>query len=232
MNAEGIFQAPRPPQELRLRQSEAPGYERIADTEPAAADEEAALIGAAKRGDSEAFGVIVRRYMPRAIAFARQMTGNSDDAQDLAQDAFIRAYRGLGSFKGDSRFYTWFVKVLSNVCLDHLRKAALIKKVFFFMAPREDEGDEQDLIEESPDSNPASMPDSGLAQKELRAALKKALAALPDRQRAVFLLKHEEGLKLNQIAEALGISEGAVKSHLFRAVEALKKSMKGYGSHG
>lgn len=194
--------------------------------------DEQVLLQAARNGDTEAFGVIVKKYMPKALAFARQMTGNADDAEDLAQEAFIRAYKALGSFKGDSTFYTWFVRVLSNICLDHLRKATFYKKVFFFAVKRDEEEEEPDLVERAEDMSPGSRPDEGLMRKELKAALSKALLKLPARQRAVFLLKHNEDMKLSEIAAVLGISEGAVKSHLVRAVTALRKSMKGYGSHG
>ena len=99
------------------------------------------LVEASRRGDPDAFGALVKKYMPRALAFARQMTGNPDDAQDLAQDAFIKAYNALDSFKGGSSFYTWFIRILSNVCLDFLRKKTFMKKIFFFAAQDdEDEG--------------------------------------------------------------------------------------------
>ncbi len=185
------------------------------------------LVEASRNGDPEAFGALVKMYMPRAIAFARQMTGDADDAQDLAQDAFIKAYKALDSFKGGSSFYTWFIRILSNVCLDFLRKRTFIKKIFFFAAPEEEE-DGHDAVDLAPDNSRSINPDMPLEQKELRAALKKALLSLPPRQRAVFLMKHEEDLKLSEIAVALKISEGAVKAHLFRAVETLKKGMKGY----
>ena len=196
--------------------------------------DERELVQSSKGGDQEAFGVLVRRYMPRALAFARQMTRNSEDAQDLVQEAFVKAYRMLGGFKGESSFYTWFMKVLSNLCLDHLRKEAVIRRVFFFQTPREDDEDGWDLMEQIPDPKRAGMPDAGMEQKELRAALNKALRALPGRQRAVFLLKHDEGMKLSEVAAVLGISEGAVKAHMVRAVAALRKGMKDYGSkrHG
>lgn len=194
--------------------------------------DEQELIAAAQKGDAEAFGVLVTKYMPRALAFARRMTGNTEDAEDLAQEAFVKAYRNLGSFKGQSGFYTWFFQVLSNLCMDHLRRAALLKKVFFFAAPDVDREEASDPLMQAPDTDLLSRPDGGLEQKELKAALQKALKRLPDRQRAVFLMKHNEDMKLREIAVVLGISEGAVKSHLVRAVTALKKSMKGYGHYG
>jgi RNA polymerase sigma-70 factor (ECF subfamily) len=191
--------------------------------------DEQELIASAKNGDAEAFGIIVERYMPKALSFARHMTGNAEDAQDLAQEAFIRAYNNIATFKGESGFYSWFIRVLYNLCIDHLRRAAFVKKVFFFARPGEQ--DEEDPMIKAPDMHPGSIPDMGLEQKELRAALTAAISRLPKQQRAVFLMKHHEGMKLSEIAVALHISEGAVKSHLVRAVTALKKSMKGYGGH-
>ncbi len=193
--------------------------------------DEQELINSAKNGDAEAFGVMVERYMPRALAFARQMTGSAEDAQDMVQEAFIRAYRGIGSFKGESGFYGWFIRVLYNLCIDHLRRAALIKKVFIFSSSR-DEEDEEDPMGQVPDPHPESMPDGGLERKELRAALTGAIRRLPGRQREVFLMKHSAGMKLSEIASALGISEGAVKAHLVRAVTALRRGMKDYWGRG
>ncbi len=204
------------------------GLRRVRETGQAGmAPNEQELVEASRNGDPEAFGALVNMYMPRALAFARQMTGNADDAQDLAQDAFIKAYKALNSFKGGSSFYTWFIRILSNVCLDFLRKRTFIKKIFFFAAPDEEE-DGHDAVDQAPDCSRSINPDMPLEQKELRAALRKALLSLPPRQRVVFLMKHEEDLKLTEIAAALRISEGAVKAHLFRAVETLKKGMKGY----
>lgn len=193
--------------------------------------DEKALVEAAKYGDAEAFGVLVKRYMPKALSYARQMTGGGEESEDLVQEAFLKAYRGLGGFKGESSFYTWFFRVLSNICLDHLRKGAFLKKVFFIPAVS-DEDDEPGQLERAPDPNTAwSRPDERFNQKELRAALSRALKILPERQRAVFLLKNSEGMKIAEVAAVLDISEGAVKSHLVRAITSLRKHMKGYGSH-
>jgi len=194
--------------------------------------DEKALIEAAKYGDAEAFGVLVKRYMPKALSFVRQMTGSAEDAEDLVQEAFLKAYRGLSGFKGESSFYTWFFRVLSNICLDHLRKGVFLKKVFFIPSVSDEDDEESGQLEQAPDPNTSwSRPDERLNQKELRAALSRALKILPERQRAVFLLKNNEGMKITEIAAVLGISEGAVKSHLVRAITSLRKHMKGYGRH-
>ncbi len=197
------------------------------------AKDEPVLIEAAKRGDAEAFGVLVERYMPRALAFARQMTGNRADAEDLVQDAFVKAYGKLGSFRGGSEFYTWFYRLLANRCLDHLRRRSLFMKVFRLgRAGRDDEDDDQNSMEAFPDRRPASSPLKGYEDMEAGAAINKALSGLTDRQRAVFLLRHNEDMNTTEVAAVLGISEGAVKSHLARAVAVLRKKLKAYGEHG
>jgi len=191
-----------------------------------AADENA-LVNAARAGDSEAFGVLVRRYMPRALAFARQMTGNASDAEDIVQDAFVKAFRSMGSFRGESGFYTWFYRLLANACTDHLRKGTLIKRLFFWRAGAPDEG-EVDPVVAAPDTKLGSLPSAGLEREEMRGAIRRALVKLPERQRAVFLLRHNEEMSTAEVAAALGISEGAVKSHLSRAVTALRVSLREY----
>lgn len=196
------------------------------------AKDEPVLIEAARKGDSEAFGVLVERYMPRALGFARQMTGNAADAEDLVQDAFVTAYRKLGQFKGDSTFYTWFYRLLANRCLDHMRRRSLFMKVFRLGRARPDGEDEDDIMAVVPDKSPGASPLKGYEDMEAKAAINRALSKLPDRQRAVFLLRHNEDMKTSEVASVLGISEGAVKSHLARAVAGLRKSLKAYGDHG
>ena len=193
--------------------------------------DERLLIEAAQHGDTVAFGVLVERYMPRALAFARQMTGNREDAEDLVQDAFVKAYRKIGSFRGGSEFYTWFYRLLANGCLDHLRRRSLMTRIFRFKAADPESGDESDGMDQAPDTRPDSTPLAGYEAREARAAITKALSRLPDRQRAVFLLRHNEDMKTSEVAAVLGISEGAVKSHLARAVAGLRKSLKAYDIH-
>jgi len=190
--------------------------------------DEAALIAASREGDAEAFGILVERYMPRALAFATRMTGNPEDAEDIVQDSFVKAYNKLGSFRGDSGFFTWFYRLLSNACLDHMRRGSLVKRIFYFGRPVQD-GEDYDPVDQAADPDPGSSPDSGVYRGEAAKDINEALMKLSPRQRAVFLLRHDEGLKTAEVAEALGISEGAVKSHLVRAIAALRKELKAYG---
>jgi len=193
--------------------------------------DERELIESARDGDQEAFGVIVERYMPRALAYARQMTGSHADAEDIVQDAFVKAYTKLGTFQGESGFYTWFYRLLTNSCLDHLRKRSLVMRVFRFRSGSGEQQDDDDGIEREPDKGSGSSPLAGLENKEAGEAIKKALGRLPERQRAVFLLRHNEDMKTSEVAAVLGITEGAVKSHLARAVASLKKSLRAYGKY-
>lgn len=187
-------------------------------------NEELAVREALANGDLSAFDHAVRLYTPAAISYAWHMTGNREDAEDAVQEAFIRAYKGFSSFRGESSFKTWFYKVLSNVCLYQARRAIIARKIFFW---RDGSGEcEIDPVESAPDCRLGSMPDSEVIQKELRNELDRAILGLPGRQRAVFLLKHNEGLKGTEIAEVLGITEGAVKAHISRAVETLRKKLK------
>lgn len=195
---------------------------------PYNAGDEAALVDSARNGDADAFGVLVARYMPRALAFARQMTGSVQDAEDIVQDSFVKAYRSIGSFRGESGFYTWFYRLLANACMDHLRRGSIARKLFFWK--REDDGDDRPgPLETAPDTHPGSSPYRGLEQKQMRAAINGALGRLPERQRAVFLLRHNEGMSTADVAAVLGISEGAVKSHLSRAITALRSGLREYG---
>jgi RNA polymerase sigma-70 factor (ECF subfamily) len=193
--------------------------------------DERALIEAAKGGDPEAFGVMVEHYMPKALGFATKMMGNAEDAKDVTQEAFVKAYRSLGSYRREAGFATWFFRVLSNACTDHLRKASLMRRVFFFSKRGEEEGGAEPL-EEAADPHPGAGPEEDMKRRELGLALTRALMSLTARQRAVFLLKHYDGMKFSDIAAIIGISEGAVKSHMARAVTALRTRMKDQPEHG
>jgi len=190
--------------------------------------DETALVEASKGGDPDAFGVLVEKYMPRALAFATRMTGNREDAEDVVQDAFVKAYSKLDGFRGESGFYTWFYRLLSNACMDHMRRGSLVKRIFYFGRTNSD-GEDYDPVSVAPDTDRNVSPDTGLERGQDAAAINAALMKLSPRQRAVFLLRHDEGLKTAEVAETLGISEGAVKSHLVRAIAALRKELSGYG---
>lgn len=185
--------------------------------------DETTLVEAARGGDVSSFSALVRLYADRAVRVATSLTGSREDGQDLAQEAFVRAYQNLASFRGKSRFYTWFYRILTNLCHDHLRR----KKMRGFAAFWTGSESGREAIAETV---PSRDPDASrmLLDAELEQKLRTALAGLPFRQRSVFALRYLDGLSLAEIAESLGLSEGAVKAHLWQAMQKMKKNLGTY----
>jgi len=191
-------------------------------------DEE--LITRLKEGDLAAFDLLVERYQEQAYGIAYQMVGHREDAKDLSQQAFLRIYEGVGAFRGASRFYTWFYRILTNLCLDHLRRRSFLNRFFRFLPANHPEAEdfEQGFYEGAEEKPDWGNPERSLADKEFRLALKEALAALSPQQRAVFLFRNNHDLSMQEIAEILGTSEGTVKTHLFRAIRALREKLSDF----
>ncbi len=171
----------------------------------AAADE--ALIAAARRGDRGAFGILVERYRDRLHRAAMGLTRGSADAEDLAQEAFIRAFGGLGRFRGDCAFYTWLFGVLLNVYRRWMRRRARVQ---------------QRVVHAETDSaDPAPLPDRrAAASDELERALS-VIDHLPPKLREVLVLRHLEEMSYVEMARAVGCRVGTVRSRLHRARELL-----------
>lgn len=172
------------------------------------------LISQSLGGSLKAFSAIVEFYQERAVRLAYSFVGNWEDARDLAQEAFIKAYENLGSFKAESRFYTWLYRILANGCKDFLRK----KKVRGFLS----------LWEELPET-PTSSPDpkASLRDKELGEKIHSAIQRLPFGQRTAFSLRYVDGLALEDIAESMELTVGAVKAHLWQAGQKVRKELGG-----
>ncbi len=168
-------------------------------------------------------------HQERAVARAFALTGNWEDARDLAQEAFIRAYENLDGFKAESRFYTWYYRILSNVCKDHLRKKKVRAAISFFTG-RGDEGEgtaEENIVDRSKNAKEA------LLDRELGQNLYKAVSSLPFRQKNAFVLRYMEDMSLEEIGETMQISTGAVKAHLWQAVKKMKDFLGSYaGTEG
>ena len=141
---------------------------------------------------------------------ALKMTGSREDAEDIAQEAFIRVYRSLGSFKGDSRFSTWLYRIVSNLCADFGRRTKRMNEILINSI-----GDDDERTFEIPDSR--FGPESELENDELRRELNEAIESLGEAHREIFLLREISGLSYTDISEATGLEEGTVKSRLFRA---------------
>jgi len=164
------------------------------------------LVSRAQEGDRPAFEELVNRHQEKAYNLALQMSyGQVQEAQDLTQEAFVRAFRNLKHFRGDSAFYTWFFRIVVNTCLDGRRRRRRWDRVFSFWRPQEeDEG--RDELETFPDPSADSSPLEMLSGKQLSREIRKAVAALPERQRLAFRLKVLQGMSLKEIAQVMALA--------------------------
>lgn len=179
------------------------------------ASQEAEIVRRVLEGDADAFGAIVDEYQKNVYNLALRMTGNPEDAQDMSQEAFIKAFNSLASFRGDSKLPVWLYRIVSNVCLDFLRSRKRRQTVSLNM----DDGEGGSSELEIPDLS--AMPEEELNRRLTREAVRKGLLSLPEDQREILLLREIEGLSYDEIAQALGLEAGTVKSRIFRARKRL-----------
>jgi RNA polymerase sigma-70 factor (ECF subfamily) len=181
------------------------------------------LVRQAQRGDRAAFEELVRHYDQQVLRLALHMTGSEAEAQDVYQDAFLKAYRNIGKFRFECSFYTWIYRIVTNLCLDHLRKRQVRKED----APVavDSQGESYDLLEQVPDGRAASNPEHDLITRELGKKIGAALAQLSPRERMVFELRHYHGLKLRTVGEILQTTEDTAKNTLFRATQKLRGAL-------
>jgi RNA polymerase sigma-70 factor, ECF subfamily len=193
----------------------APGT--IADVE--AADE--ALCARVAGGDEEAFDMLVGRYHGRAYRLAWSILRDAEDARDVSQEAFVALYRSAGRFRGDSRFSTWFYRILVNQCLDHRRRGGWWRR----LVDRDTAHDDEPTVSER-QAAPASDPAGNIDKERTMTRLWSAVDGLPARQRAALLLHVQEEMPVAGIAAVLDCSEPTVRVHLHRAVRALRKALQ------
>ena len=178
------------------------------------------LIRQAQEGDTCAFEQLVRQYDRAVLRLAIHLTGSLEDGQDIYQEAFLRAYTNLKNFRFECSFYTWIYRIVTNLCLDHLRKRhSRMKDLTTTISP---DGEEEKLVEKMPDCSASASPEKSLAGRELRDRICRALATLTPRERTVFELKHYHGLRLRTVAGMLNTTEGTIKNTLFRATHKLR----------
>jgi RNA polymerase sigma-70 factor (ECF subfamily) len=182
-------------------------------------DDEAQLVSAAKAGDVAAFEELVNRYERKIFRLGMNITQNREDAEDVMQDAFLKSYQNLDRFQGDSRFYTWLVRIAVNEALMKLRKRR--PNQFSIDEPLTD--DEDSVFRELEDWGPS--PEQRFAQTELNEILTHAIGELDPIFRVVFLLRDVEGISTEETAQILGISVAAVKSRLLRARLKLRQKL-------
>ncbi len=173
------------------------------------------LVALAQKGDSNAFEDLVERYKQKAYRVAFDFTRDREEAKDLSQEAFLRAYTHLKGFNQRAGFYTWFYRILVNLCLDYRRRQARASwKSYDETTDRADERNDQ-----------TSSPDRAAMADETSRRVEAALSALPPKQRTAFLLRNHQGLSIHEIAKIMQTAEGTAKVHLHRAVMALRKSL-------
>jgi RNA polymerase sigma-70 factor, ECF subfamily len=181
------------------------------------------LVREAQRGNRAAFEELVRQYDQAVLRLAIHLTGSEHEAQDIYQDAFLKAYKNVGNFRFECSFYTWIYRIVTNLCLDHLRKKQVRKEE----APvaTDPDGEAYDVLEQVADGRAGANPERDLMRRELAGRISRALEKLTPRERMVFELKHYHGLKLRTVGEVLHTTEETAKNTLFRANQKLRSAL-------
>ena len=188
--------------------------------------DDSALVREAQAGNRAAFEELVHRYDRDVLRLALNLMKRTEDARDVYQEAFLKVYRNLHRFRFECSFYTWLYRIVTNVCLDHLRRR---------QARPEDQAPEPhatqqeeagtDFFERQREQRPTLDPERHLLGQEIKRRLASAMERLSPRERIVFEMKHYQGLKLRAIGDALGTSEETVKNSLFRATRKLRNEL-------
>ncbi len=179
-------------------------------------DEE--LVALCQKGEGHYFEILIRRYMEKAFRIALDFTHNADEAKDLSQDAFLRAFSRIKQFDGRSSFYTWFYRLVVNICLDYTRRKG---RVIWERLEREADGGSEPIEL----TDVSSMPDQEAMAGEAIRRVDRTLDAMPKNQRTAFLLRNHQGLSITDIAKVMKTTEGTVRVYLHRAVAALRQSL-------
>jgi len=181
---------------------------------------DAELVQRAAAGDRGAFHLLVERHRGLVYRVAYRFCGNHHDAEDIAQDVFLKLYTALGGFRQEAQFTSWLYRVVMHACIDHRRSHASARR---FEQPEEDR---PDPLAPQPD------PEHRAYGAEIGLRLQAALDGLPPKQRLVFTMRHFDELKLGEIADALGLADGTVKRQLHTAIRRLRVALRGAGVEG
>lgn len=185
--------------------------------------DEAGLIRAAQKGDQDAFETLVRAYDQSVLRVAMNLLRSPEEARDVYQEAFLKVYKNLHSFRFDCSFHTWLYRIVTNICLDHLRRRKVRKEESTVI---ETSDGPVDRISTMPEESPEGDPERQMWNRQLGDRIGKALSELTPRERTVFELRHYEGLRLRAIGEMLGTTEEAAKNCLFRATQKMRSSLE------
>ncbi|PYJ62655.1 MAG: RNA polymerase subunit sigma-24 [Verrucomicrobia bacterium] len=181
-------------------------------------ESDAALVTRAREGDQDAFRLLVERHSVRLFQLAFRMTGNEQDAEDLVQETFLRAYKQLNRFQSRAGLGTWLYRIAANCSLDLLR--------------RQKRRGEQETVEfDSEEAFPAILsdapaPDQQVYHGEVRQKVESVMRELTPMERTAFVLRHFEGLSIGEIGSALGVGPGATKQSIFRAVQKMRRALE------
>jgi RNA polymerase sigma-70 factor (ECF subfamily) len=195
------------------------------------AEEDRALIAKAQAGDTVAFRSLVERHQRRAFAIAYSLVRDEHDARELVQDAFLRVFKGLGTFKGGSSFFTWLYRIVTNLSIDLMRKPGRTPGGFTGLgdldskleagADNDSENIDFPLLSRIDGSDPADV----LRRREIGARIQSALDALPPYHRSVIVMREVEGLSYDEMAHVMGVSKGTIMSRLFHARQKLQRAL-------
>jgi RNA polymerase sigma-70 factor, ECF subfamily len=180
------------------------------------------LIRAAQKGDQDAFETLVRTYDQSVLRLAMNLLRSPEEARDVYQEAFLRVYRNLNTFRFDCSFHTWLYRIVTNICLDHLRKRKVRKEESSVIETPDGPVDRMDNFEEE---SAEADPERTAWNHQLHARIESALQDLTPRERMVFEMRHYEGLRLRNIGEILGTTEEAAKNCLFRATQKMRAEL-------
>lgn len=205
---------------MELAQTE---HLRLGGAPEAGALNEAALIRAAQKRDPDAFEQLVRLHDRSVLRVTMNLLRSPEDARDAYQEAFLKVYRKLDTFRFDCSFSTWLYRIATNVCYDHMRRKGVRKETAV-----DDRDDERGLnpLSAAADGRPEADPERALDGRTLAGQIEEALDGLSPQERMVFELRHYEGLRLRAIGEMIGISEEAAKNSLFRATKKLRAELE------
>jgi len=196
----------------------------VSDDERATKRErESEILARVVGGDVEAFEYFVVTYQKRLTRFVYTLLRNPADADGVAQDVFVKAFRALPEFKGQSAFETWLTRIAINAVRDHIRRRRPVVSFSELHAYEDDDGPDLPAAFDPADG---TSPERDLLSKGIRHRIAEALVALSPRQRAVFVMKHYEEKSIAEIGEATGLDEGTIKSHLFRAARKLRERLE------
>ncbi len=191
-------------------------------SQPTLTLDEPELIRLAQKGDQDAFARLVESYDSNVLRIAYNLLRSEDEARDVYQEAFLRVFKNLDNFRFDCSFHTWLYRIVTNICLDHLRRRKVRKEE---PSTQQTPAGTINLIDQIEEHRASSDPQRRLLSKQLGEKIKAALESLTPRERMVFELRHYQGLRLRGIGEALGTTEEAAKNCLFRATQKMRAAL-------